>query len=60
MEAFDGAQWIGLDPANGAIAGESYVRLAAGLDYRGAAPIVGARSGGGSETMSVEVAVVQQ
>jgi transglutaminase-like putative cysteine protease len=60
VEAFDGARWIGLDPANRALAEETHVRLAVGLDYREAAPIVGARSGGGTERMNVEVAVAAQ
>jgi transglutaminase-like putative cysteine protease len=59
VEAYDGERWIGLDPANRALAVETYVRLAVGLDYRDAAPIVGARTGGGGERMKVEVSVEQ-
>jgi transglutaminase-like putative cysteine protease len=55
----DGFGWIGFDPANGISPTEAYVRVAVGLDYRDAAPVAGARVGGGSETMSVEVAVAE-
>lgn len=49
--------WIAFDPANGLCADDAYVRVACGLDYRDAAPVVGARSGGGAEELSVEVEV---
>jgi len=51
--------WVAFDPANGICADDAYVRLAAGLDYGEAAPLVGARRGGGDETMTVEVAVTE-
>ena len=51
--------WVAFDPANGICADDAYVRLAAGLDYGEAAPLVGARRGGGSETMTVEVSVTE-
>jgi transglutaminase-like putative cysteine protease len=51
--------WIGFDPANGICPSDAYVRVATGLDYRDAAPISGARVGGGAEAMRVEVAVAQ-
>lgn len=51
--------WIGFDPANGVCPTEAYVRVATGLDYRDAAPISGARMGGGAEALHVEVAVAQ-
>ena len=60
VEAHDGEGWLGLDPANRTQVSESYVRLAIGLDYRDAAPIVGARAGGGAESLSVEVNVSVQ
>jgi transglutaminase-like putative cysteine protease len=53
----DGYGWIGFDPANGVCPTDAYVRVAAALDYRDAAPIAGARVGGGGEELSVEVAV---
>jgi transglutaminase-like putative cysteine protease len=47
--------WVAFDPANGICATEAYLRIAIGLDYLDAAPVRGARRGGGSETMSVRV-----
>ena len=49
--------WVAFDPANGISADDAYVRVACGLDYRDAAPVAGARSGGGAEDLTVEVAV---
>ena len=49
--------WVAFDPMNGISTDDAYVRIACGLDYRGAAPIAGARSGGGREQLSVEVRV---
>ncbi len=54
-----GLGWVSFDPANGICADEHYVRVATGLDYRDAAPVVGARYGGGQETMSVGLRVRQ-
>lgn len=47
--------WVAFDPTNGMCATEAYLRVAIGLDYRDAAPIRGARRGGGTETMNVAV-----
>ena len=55
----EGLGWVAFDPANGISADEAYVRVACGLDYHDAAPVVGARSGGGAEELSVEVSVHQ-
>jgi transglutaminase-like putative cysteine protease len=49
--------WVAFDPLNGISTDDTYVRVAAGLDYRDAAPIAGARSGGGAEELAVEVRV---
>lgn len=54
-----GLGWVSFDPANGVSADEHYVRVAVGLDYRDAAPIAGARYGGGVETMSVGLRIRQ-
>lgn len=54
-----GLGWVGFDPANGICPTESHVRVGIGLDYLGAAPIRGARLGGSSEQMAVEVSVGQ-
>jgi transglutaminase-like putative cysteine protease len=51
--------WVAFDPANGICATASHVRVAVGLDYLGAAPIRGARYGGGGEQLSVSVQVDQ-
>ncbi len=51
--------WVGFDPANGVSPTEAYVRVAAGLDYLGAAPVRGAAYGGGSEHLSVRLTVRQ-
>jgi transglutaminase-like putative cysteine protease len=51
--------WVAFDPTNGACPDDAYIRAACGLDYRDAAPVVGARSGGGTEELSVEVTVQQ-
>lgn len=51
--------WVAFDPANGICADDAYIRVACGLDYRDAAPFAGARSGGGDETLAVEVEVRQ-
>ena len=57
-EAFiAGLGWVGFDPANGICPTESHIRVGIGLDYLGAAPIRGARRGGASERMAVEVTV---
>jgi transglutaminase-like putative cysteine protease len=49
--------WVGFDPANGVCVDTRHVRGAIGIDYRDAAPIRGARTGGGAERMSVVVHV---
>jgi transglutaminase-like putative cysteine protease len=49
--------WVAFDPANGISTDDAYVRVASGLDYQDAAPVAGARSGGGTEALSVEVQV---
>jgi len=49
--------WTAFDSVNGICTDDAYVRVACGLDYRDAAPVAGARSGGGEEELSVEVRV---
>ena len=49
--------WIGFDPVNGVCATERHLRVAAGPDYLAAAPVRGARSGGGAETLTVRLTV---
>ncbi|WP_375403031.1 transglutaminase domain-containing protein [uncultured Sphingomonas sp.] len=47
--------WVAFDPANGISATDRHLRIAVGLDYLDAAPIRGARRGGGTEHMHVTV-----
>lgn len=49
--------WVGFDPAHGISPNEAYVRVAVALDYLGAAPIRGARTGGGMEAMAVKLRI---
>jgi len=51
--------WVAFDPTNGICADDAYIRVACGLDYRDAAPVAGARAGGGQEKLSVDVAIRQ-
>lgn len=51
----DGLGWVGFDPTHGVCPGERHVRVAVGLDALDAAPVRGARRGGGAETLSVVV-----
>ena len=53
----DDLGWTAFDPVNGISADDAYVRVACGLDYRDAAPVAGARAGGGAEELTVEVKV---
>jgi transglutaminase-like putative cysteine protease len=52
-----GFSWIGFDPANDMCPNDRYVRVAKGLDFRDAAPISGARVGGGHEVLNIGVDV---
>lgn len=52
-----GYSWIGFDPANDMCPNDAYVRVAKGLDFRDAAPISGARIGGGHEVLNIGVDV---
>ena len=52
----DDLGWVGFDPTHGIGASERHIRVAVGLDYLDAAPVRGARRGGGNETMRVAVA----
>jgi transglutaminase-like putative cysteine protease len=51
--------WVAFDPANGICATDAHVRVAAGLDYLGAAPVRGTRYGGEGEVLAVAVRVDQ-
>jgi transglutaminase-like putative cysteine protease len=47
--------WTGFDPTNGVSPDDNYIRVAVGLDYLDAAPVRGARRGGGREGLHVAV-----
>jgi transglutaminase-like putative cysteine protease len=49
--------WIGFDAVHNICPTDAYVRVAVGLDFLGAAPLRGARYGGGSESVAVRVVV---
>ena len=51
----DDLGWVGFDPTHGISTTAAHVRVAVGLDYLDAAPVRGARRGGGVETMRVSV-----
>ena len=51
--------WVGFDPANGVSPTDAHVRIAIGLDYLGAAPVRGSRTGGPSEKLDVAVSITQ-
>lgn len=51
--------WVGFDPTNGISTTDAHVRVAAGLDYLGSAPVRGTRYGGSGETLNVAVHVEQ-
>jgi transglutaminase-like putative cysteine protease len=51
--------WVAFDAANGICATDAHVRVAAGLDYLGAAPVRGTRTGGAGEALKVNVHVDQ-
>ena len=52
-----GLGWIGFDPTNRSLAGERYVRVAVGRDYRDVSPTRGVRRGGGEARLEVDVRV---
>ncbi len=60
MEAFvPDLGWVGFDPAQGVCVSDRYVRVAIGADARDAAPVRGARTGGGREDLDVTIQVAQ-
>lgn len=54
-----GLGWIGFDPSEGMCPTDHHVRVAIGCDAREAAPIRGARVGGGEEDLDVAIHVAQ-
>lgn len=60
-EAFiSGLGWVGFDVSNAMCPDERYIRVATGLDYSDAAPVIGTRIGGAEESLSVQIQVAQQ
>jgi len=53
----EGEGWVSIDVTHRALARERYCRLAIGRDYLAAAPVRGVRTGGGEESLHVNVAV---
>jgi transglutaminase-like putative cysteine protease len=49
--------WVGFDISNGISPDDRYIRVATGLDYRDAAPIVGVRMGQGGEDIDVSLQI---
>lgn len=56
----DGLGWVGFDVSNAISPDRRYVRVATGLDYSEAAPVVGHRYGPAQEDMAVSLRVMQQ
>ena len=51
--------WVAFDPVNGICATDAHVRVAAGLDHLGAAPLRGTRYGGVGEVLTSKLTVEQ-
>ncbi|PHV07227.1 transglutaminase [Janthinobacterium sp. BJB412] len=60
VEDRDYAGWVSIDVTHARLMTDAYCRLAVGRDYDSAAPIRGVRRGGGTESLSVDVQIVQQ
>ena len=52
--------WIGFDPVHDICPQEAHVRIACGLDYLGAAPVLAACAGGTGEAPTISVRVGQK
>lgn len=51
--------WVAFDVVNGICASDAHARVAVGLDYLGAAPVRGMRSGGGGEKLAIDIHIDQ-
>lgn len=56
----EGLGWVGFDVSNGISPDDRYVRVATGLDYTQAAPVIGSRIGTAGEQLTVQLQVAQQ
>jgi transglutaminase-like putative cysteine protease len=54
----EGEGWVSVDVTHRVLAREQHCRLAIGRDYLSAAPIRGVRTGGGEESLRVQVSVL--
>lgn len=54
----EGEGWVSVDVTHRELARERHCRLAIGRDYLSAAPVRGVRTGGGEESLSVQVSVL--
>jgi transglutaminase-like putative cysteine protease len=55
-----GSGWVGFDPTNGVLVGQTHIKIGHGRDYDDVPPVKGLRRGGGSETLRVGVSVLRQ
>lgn len=61
VEAYlPGSGWVGFDPTNGALVGQTYVKVGHGRDYDDVPPVKGLRRGGGTESLRVAVSVLRE
>ncbi|WP_209506730.1 MULTISPECIES: transglutaminase family protein [unclassified Ruegeria] len=56
----NGLGWVGFDISNGISPDDRYVRVATGLDYAQAAPVIGNRIGTAGERLTVQLQIAQQ
>ena len=56
----DSLGWVGFDPTNDCLAGDSHILTAMGRDYADVAPLDGVFRGGGRQKLHAEVDVVPQ
>jgi transglutaminase-like putative cysteine protease len=54
----EGEGWVSIDVTHRQLAGDWHCRLAIGRDYLSAAPVRGVRTGGGEESLRVQVSVL--
>ena len=59
VSVFTGDDWLDVDPTNDVRADTSHVTVAWGRDYADVTPVKGIATGGGAQTIEVEVHVVE-
>ena len=61
VEAYlPGSGWVGFDPTNGVLVGQTYLKVGHGRDYDDLPPVKGLRRGGGTERLRVAVSVLRE